>query len=426
MNIKHLRQQKAEAMAKATAILEAAEAAGNRSLTDAERVESDAALATVKTLNGDIARMEALMDEQRTAPAASGIEVGKNRASDRPWAGLGEQLQAVHRAVVTSNRDVDPRLYAALGANETVPAEGGWLVQPEFADTLLQRTYQTGIVASKCLQMPMSSNRLVINALDEDSRADGSRWGGIQAYWLAEAQQYSGTKAKFRQMQLTANKLVGLNYVSEEQMEDAAALESLIQQIFPQEFAFRIDDAIVNGSGAGQPLGILSSNAPVVVAKDSGQATGTVSTANILNMWSRMFASSRKNAVWFINQDIEPQLYPLTLGAPSLGQILVYTPPGMNGNNSGYGLLMGKPVIPIEQCAALSTQGDIILADCSQYLLAKKEGIRADSSIHVAFLTGEQAFRFMIRLDGQPTWKKPLTPKNGTQTLSAFVTLQTR
>ncbi len=49
-----------------------------------------------------------------------------------------------------------------------------------------------------------------------------------------------------------------------------------------------------------------------------------------------------------------------------------------------------------------------------------------DTSIHVAFLTGEQAFRWQLRHDGQPFWKKPLTPKNGSSTLSPFVALATR
>ena len=73
-------------------------------------------------------------------------------------------------------------------------------------------------------------------------------------------------------------------------------------------------------------------------------------------------------------------------------------------------------VIPIEQAATLGTQGDIMLADMTQYLLAQRADVRADTSIHVAFLTGEQAFRFMLRLDGQPTWKKPLTPYQGALT----------
>ena len=38
-------------------------------MTDDERTQFDAAMAQVKALNGDIERAEALLDEERTAPA---------------------------------------------------------------------------------------------------------------------------------------------------------------------------------------------------------------------------------------------------------------------------------------------------------------------------------------------------------------------
>jgi HK97 family phage major capsid protein len=88
--------------------------------------------------------------------------------------------------------------------------------------------------------------------------------------------------------------------------------------------------------------------------------------------------------------------------------------------------MMGRPVIPVEYAAALGTPGDIVLASLSQYCLATRGEAKVDTSIHVAFLTGEQAFRWQLRHDGQPFWKKPLTPKNGTATLSPFVAIAQR
>jgi hypothetical protein len=41
----------------------------------------------------------------------------------------------------------------------------------------------------------------------------------------------------------------------------------------------------------------------------------------------------------------------------------------------------------------------------------------------VYFVTDETAFRFVYRVDGQPNWNLPLTPKNGGPTLSPFVVL---
>jgi HK97 family phage major capsid protein len=393
-------------------------------LSAQQRQQFETILSNISSLSAEIKREQGF-----NAREIESIEAGPTpRHSYKPFASLGEQLLAIRQATMNPMGGADARLYAAaLGNNETVPAEGGFLVEPEFAADILQRTYDVGLVSSRCYEFPITKNRLIVPAVDEDSRKDGSRWGGVLAYWGPEAASYQGMRPKFRNMEVIANKLTGLVFLTEEITEDSAALGAYVGDAFPKEFSFQVDTAIFNGSGAGQPLGINNCGALVTVAKDSNQAAATITTSNILNMWSRMWAPSRATSCWFINQNIESQLYPLTLGSPSLGQILLYTPPGANGNTSGYGLLFGRPVIPIEQASTLGTQGDIMLCDMQQYLLAKKVGgIRADTSIHVAFLTGEQAFRFMLRLDGQPMWKKPLTPYNGTNTLSAFVALASR
>jgi HK97 family phage major capsid protein len=430
-DIKALRQQKADLVAKNSALLKVAEDA-NRDLTAAETTEYDSNKASIASLNARIARVEEQMDAERAIPSNSQtIEVSKPEGAKKPWASFGEQLSAIAAGTKLAERGytshMDPRLFAALGANESVPAEGGYLVAPEYADGILQKTYEVGEVASRCRQIPMSSNRLVMNAVDEDSRADGQRWGGILSYWEAEGQPYQGTKPKFREVQFVANKLIGLAYVTEEQLEDGPALEGYTKLAFPDEFSFQIDKAIFSGPGAGIPLGFQNSTATIVQAKDAGQATATVSASNILNMKSRLWAPSFKNAVWLIEQSVEPQLLPLLIaGTAATTAALMYTPPGMYGNNTPYGLLLGRPVIPIEQAAQLGAQGDLSLVDLSQYMLPKKTDIRADTSIHVAFLTGEVAFRFMLRLDGQPWWKKPLTPFSGAASRSPFVTLAAR
>lgn len=436
IDIKALRQQKADLVKKNSGLLEAAENA-NRDLSAAESTEFEANKASVASLNARIKRAEEQMDEERNTPGASTIEVGQNRAEKKPWRSMGEQLvtHAKAQIAIGSGRGhtIDPRVQAALGTSETVPSDGGFLVEPEYNQDLLKRIYNTGEVARRVKTLPMKSARMVINAVDEDSRADGSRWGGILSYWLAEAQTYQGTKPKFREVQLVANKLISLIYATEELLEDTDMLEAMVNETVPQEIAFQMDSAIINGTGAGQPLGVLTSPSCISVVSTNAAVSATAgpSATDIFNMYSQLFAPYRKKAVWFINQSIEPSLYPLTVGAPSLGQYLIYTPPGVNGNNNPYGLLFGLPCIPIEQTAAQGTFGDIILFGPDGYLLAERNELRADSSIHVAFLTGEKAFRFMYRADGQPWWKKPLTPYPGVggatpPLLSSFVALATR
>jgi HK97 family phage major capsid protein len=196
-------------------------------------------------------------------------------------------------------------------------------------------------------------------------------------------------------------------------------LESVIRQAFTDEFAFKIDDAILHGNGAGQPLGILKSNAVVKQELEAAQ-TAKITVENLVKMWSRLWSRSRANAVWYINQQIEPLLYTLQVGDRP-----VYIPAG-GLSESPYATLFGRPVVPLEQCAELGEAGDILLADLSQYLLIDKGGINAASSIHVRFLNDENVFRFIYRVDGQPIWNKPITPYKGSAMLSPFIALAKR
>lgn len=436
MNLKkvlELKGRREDARLKALAIITKSESE-DRSLTDEEIIDLDKLEAEIKALDERITRLEKLIaaEPEQTDPAADEGNGARNASApesrtapgsdERRFASFGEQLMAVYRSAAPGNR-VDERLSnrAASGLNETNPSDGGFLVQKDFVSELLKRVYETGILGSKVRRIPISTNAngLKINAVDDDSRANGCRWGGISAYWESEADQLTGSKPKFRQIELTLKKLTGLCYATDELLQDAAALESVISQAFSEEFGFKVDDGILCGTGAGQPLGVLKSKALVVQELEKDQ-TAKITVENLVKMWSRLWARSRPNSVWYINQEIEPVLYTLRVGDKP-----VYIPAG-GLSDSPYGTLFGRPVVPLEQCSALGDVGDIILADFSQYLLIDKGGINAASSIHVRFLYDENVFRFIYRCDGQPIWNKPITPYKGSNTLSPFVALSKR
>ncbi|MBW2060935.1 MAG: phage major capsid protein [Deltaproteobacteria bacterium] len=378
--------------------------------------------ATVESLLASLKKA----DRTDFRPGAEENETGKG---ERPgqFKFFGEQLMAVVKAGKPGGA-VDPRLTtkAASGLGENVPSDGGFLIQEGFVSELLRRTYETGVIAARCRRIPISSNSnaLKINTVAETSRANGSRWGGVEAFWAGEADEYTASKPKFRQMRLELGKLTGLCYATDELLDDATALEAVIRLAFSEEFGFKIDDAIIHGLGSDQPLGIMNSDCLITVDAESEQGANTVEFKNIVNMWARMWGRSRPNAVWLINQDIEPQLYTMTMTVGQ-GGVAVYLPTG-GLNDSPYSQLLGRPVIPVEYCESLGSKGDIILADFSQYLLVDKGGVDSARSIHVRFVYDETTFRFTYRLDGQTIWEAPLTPHKGGSTLSPFVTLAAR
>lgn len=426
MNMKKILEMKAkreDARLKAMAVLNKAEAE-DRFLSEDEQKDIDKYEEEIRAWDESIGRAEKLLAIEPEDRSTEKPEVKPTPAKDneKRFASFGEQLMAAYRAATPGGK-VDERLTtrAASGLNESTPSDGGFLVQQDFVTELLKRTYETGILASKVKKIPISTNAngMKINAIDEDSRANGSRWGGVQTYWEGEADEITASKPKFRQMELSLKKLTGLCYATDELLQDAAALEAVIRQAFAEEFGFKIDDAILSGSGEGEPLGILNSGAIVTVAKEASQ-TDIITVENLIKMWNRLWSRSRANAVWYINQELEPYLYTLKIGDKP-----VYIPAG-GLSEKPYGTLFGRPVVPIEQCSAAGEVGDIILADIGQYLLIDKGGVKSASSIHVRFLYDENVFRFIYRVDGKPIWTKPLTPYKGSATVSPFVTLAKR
>jgi len=400
----------------------------SRAFTDEESTKYDGLLAQAESLTNMADRADKAAADRSTPVNTPDVSNVRVTANPPKWKNNGEFLDAV-RLAAAPDRQVDNRLLDIKnqsGMNEGVGSEGGFLVETDHSKELLKRTYELGALSSRIRRIPVSGNAngLTINAVAETNRATGSRWGGVQAYWTPEAGQKVPSFPTFRKIELKLKKLIGLCYATDELLQDTSALEGIISQAFAEEFSWMIDNAIMRGNAVGQPQGILNSGAVVVVPAEAGQLAATVVYQNIVNMWARMWARSRQNAVWFINQDIEPQLHTMSL-AVGVGGVPVYLPAG-GASAAPYSTLFGRPVIPIEQCSTLGQVGDIVLADLSQYLGIDKGGTQSASSIHVRFVWDESVFRFVYRMDGASMWNAPLTPANGANAQSPFITLAAR
>ena len=327
----------------------------------------------------------------------------------------GEFFKAVANAELQPY-NIDQRLlpFKATGLNEAIPSQGGFLVPQDIASGIFQRMYPVGSLINLIAPRNVSGNGLTINAVDETSRADGSRYGGIQGYWLNEAGTKTASKPAFNQIELKLKKVAALVYATDELLEDAAALESWITTYVPEELRFKVEDAFVNGDGTGKPLGFLNSTALVSATRTDASE---IDANDIARMWARRWVGAR-DYVWLCNPDIMPQLWAMTTG-----QMPVYLPPGGLAD-SPYGRLIGRPVIETEYNPTLGTLGDLVLFSPSQYVAIQKgSGVQSASSIHVNFTSDETVFRFVFRVDGQPMWDSALTPFQGSNTVSPYVAL---
>ena len=415
--------------------------AGERAWSADEDAEVDKLRAERQSLQRQLDLIHEEEARQRTQPGREdantraereGASVSVGSETPRPFntgnwkTNLGAQMIAARLSALNPHAP-DPRLLviqAATGASEGVASDGGYAVQTDTSSELQREVHQASILVGRTREIPISTNAngIKINGVDETSRVNGSRWGGVQAYWTAEAGTLTGSKPKYRQISLELSKLTGLYYATDELLQDAAALGAAAAIAFQEEFGFKLDDALLRGTGAGMPLGVIGHAGTVSIAKETNQPAATVLKANLEKMFARHMNPSR--AEWYINQDVWPALFSLQQEV-GVGGVPVFLPPG-GLSAAPFGMILGRPIIPIEQCESVGTVGDIILADWSGYVRIEKGGIQQASSIHVAFLTDEEVFRWILRFDGQPIRNSALTPFKGTNTTSPFVTLATR
>lgn len=460
--IRALQAQKAEALTAMRKLNDAAAADNARDFTAEEQADFDKSAARVASLDAAIARETQLaaaeaqltpaatLPQPRAPPGAAvptraaieHIEINDNSQADpaRGFRSLGEFARSVHSAWRTSRTGgiMDNRLAplwdaggpqaAAPGsfAGEGAGADGGFLIPPGFSSNVFTLALAEDSLLPYCDDMPIEGNTMQI------PKDETTPWGtnGVRAYWQSEGSVGTLTKPVLGMMDLRLKKLLALTAVSDELLGDASALNAYLPKKMAVSIRWKSNESILFGSGNGTPLGAFtalpnSHGAMVVQAKDSGQATLTLTVANLLNMFSRLPPGSYDNAVWMINNTVIP-----SLGTLTLGNYPIFLPIGGGQGGAAGALkwtLLGRPVIITQHAKAFTSQGDVMLLDLSYYqAITKAEGIQTDTSMHLYFDADAMAFRTTFRMDGQPKIVDPISPANGSTTLSPFVQLQAR
>jgi len=423
-------------------LFEAAQAE-NRDFSEDEQKQYDAAekefsrLKAAKEKADDLAakadaipaakKAEPHQPADNAAAKAHDVKVGDKASTKKPFAHIGDMLRDVARSSM-GNGDARDRLVKASLNTET-GADGGFLVPEDFIGSLLEQANYQSQLYSRANEIQISGNTANIPAVDESSRADGSRFGGIQVYWLREGSEGTYKQPTFRNLDLKLGKLMGLVSITSEMLEDSELLASWVNMAFPAEMAFALDQAVLDGDGKGAPLGIMNSNALVTVAKETSQTADTIVYENVIKMWARMPASRMARAAWFCTQQALEQ-FPLMNLAVGTGGAPVFLPNGGAVGDAAAapsGTLLGRPIIPIEQAATLGDKGDIVLADMSDYVAITKGGLKTASSIHVYFNTDKTAFRFVRRVNGAPYTRTALASRASSSfTTSPYITLAAR
>ncbi len=222
---------------------------------------------------------------------------------------------------------------------------------------------------------------------------------------------------------LEAKKLASyLGGVPNELLEDGPAFEAFVRTVIPLGLAWSEDQAFIAGSGAGQPQGVLNAPCAVNVTRNT---SSHVVQIDLVNMVTRMLPQSLRTCIWLCSPDVIGQLLQLYLLIGTVPASAATAPSAwLTGNPSDGWTLLGRPVFVTEHVPALGTRGDLILVDPKFYVIADRQQMTIDTSaLGQKFIYDQTEFRVISRLDGKVWLQSPVTPQNGSATVSPVVIL---
>lgn len=362
---------------------------------------------------------------------AKGNKRAPGAGLDGKFADLGEFVQSIwHKRTegtvrFPNNKELNEQLEILNAYQEKVPSDGGFLVPEEFRAEIMTTALESAIVRPRAMVIPMGTNTLSFPTVDATSNVS-TVFGGIVVYRTEEGADFVESQAKFARIKLDITKQTALAYVTNETIKDTGgALMAWLGQNLPMAMAWFEDLDFINGTGAGEPLGVLNPANPAltVVSKRTSQASTTILWENAIDMYSRVLPQSIGSAVWLASPDTFTELATMALNVGTGGSAVWL----IDAHGQPVLTLLGRPVEMTEKTpGVLGAQSDLSLVDFSKYMIGDRESLSIETSAHVKFTSDQTTIRAIQRNDGRPAVLSAITPQNNGPTLSPFVTLGAR
>jgi HK97 family phage major capsid protein len=293
---------------------------------------------------------------------------------------------------------------AAQGMTERIPSEGGFLVPWVLTEQILNYT-AGAIIRPRATVVPMTSLQQAVPTLSAfDESEGGQALGGMTFSVVEEGDTIPATAPAFDRLQLEARKYAGyLQNVPSELLSDAASsMGDLLGRIIAEGYAWYEDELWINGTGTGQPQGLV--NAPGALLVDRA-VESVVGLADVAAMMEALHpAAERGRACWLVNSQVFDYFLTLSLGvgeSPSA----TYVPASEwleFDSAAGCWRLIGLPCFPHDHNPALGDNGDVILADLSQYLIGSLLALTVElSAAGAGFASDTVNIRVRSRIDGR-------------------------
>jgi HK97 family phage major capsid protein len=368
------------------------------------------------------------------APGAAVPATGPAVAPSRPGAALDHfpwaaSWQSYLKAISTDN---SARAAIANAMSERIPAAGGFLVPERLRSEVL--SYMTSaVIRPHAMFVEMDTLRFSLPVLDNPTQASGTGvLGGMTFEWTEEGAGITPSVASFGAATLEARKLAGLlKGVPNELLDDSPAFtESFLPKLIGAGVAWTEDDYFFNGTGTGEPQGLINAPCAVAVSRATGSTVGQTDLAGMLNALHPAALQAGYTADvacvrWLVSASAFSKLLNLylSIGTPANQAVGTSTWLDLGDGDKVAPSLLGLPMSVTDHQPQVGSVGDVILADLSQFAIGEAGEMTVEvSSKGDGFVSGTSNVRVRHRVDGR-YWIQGATTTEANQQVSPVVVL---
>lgn len=243
----------------------------------------------VKDYGAEIARLQEMeaMEQELAKPVNTPL-TGKPMSTTEKPEKTGRASEAYKQAMLTALRTNFRQVSNVL--SEGVDANGGYLVPEEYDHRLIDILDEENVMRKLGTRITTSGEHKINIAATKPAAA-----------WIEEGGSLTFGDATFDQIILDAHKLHVAIKVTEELLYDNAFnLENYIMQQFGKALANAEEDAFINGTGTGQPLGILAATGGADVGVTAKSATA-ITADELIDLIYSLKRPYRKSAAFLLN-----------------------------------------------------------------------------------------------------------------------------
>lgn len=350
-------------------------------------------------------RLETVEEALKAVKTDSRFELGEPNtdAGDNPYGDGSEHAFYVdaQKALIGKDQNALERWKEAIGEKamrESTGTTGGFLVPNQISNELLELKVQKTVLRGLFSSVQVNSDTLRIAAQTQ----------GLVAGWVAELAEKPVSELAFGEISTNVFQKAGMAVVTNQLLQDAnTSVQRLINNDLAKRLALLEEQAFLNGSGVGQPLGILNTNGvqttPLTstAIKDLLDAIITAITNIYTNFLGAPNAIVMHPRTWgrivsaHINSGDEYLIAPPSQQLSAGGRTATDRLPGYGQGPYPVSSLFGLPVYtsPSVPITLATNQSAVIVGAFDEGLILDHSGVSLAASEHVYFTSNQTIFR---------------------------------